>query len=110
MQLYNRPWYEALDAGGRTTSTNHRMAVPAADETVQVVISALDVGAPNWLDTEGRAEVLATIRWWRPPAPPVVRAEVLPLAEVPGAGSVDAAGRADERRRRLAHIVRRYRT
>lgn len=110
VQLYNRPWYEALDAGGRTTSTNHRMAVSDADGRILVVVSATDPGSPNWLDTEGRDEVLATIRWWRPGRAPVVTVDVRPLADVPGAGVVGSAEREDQRRRRLAHVNRRYRT
>jgi hypothetical protein len=110
VQLYNRPWYEALDAGGRTTSTNHRMAVLDADGRIHVVVSAVDPGSPNWLDTEGRDEVLATIRWWRAERQPVVTAAVLSLADVPGAGVVGPDEREDQRRRRLAHVNRRYRT
>jgi len=110
VQLYNRPWYEALDAGGRTTSTNHRMAEPDADGRVHVVISAVDPGSPNWLDTEGRDEVLATIRWWRVDREPVLRSVVCPLDAVPGAGLVGPVQREEQRRRRLAHVNRRYRT
>jgi len=86
------------------------MATVDTDGSVRVVISARDVGAPNWLDTEGRDEVLATIRWWRPDRPPRVRSEVVPVTEVPGAGRVDAATRAGERRVRAAHTAWRYRT
>jgi hypothetical protein len=110
VQLYNRPWYEALDAAGRTTSTNHRMAVPDAEGVVRVVISADDPGSPNWLDTEGRVDVLASLRWWRPGRLPVVRAEVVPLADAPGAGTVSAEQRDAERRRRASHLAWRYRT
>jgi hypothetical protein len=110
VQLYNRPWYEALDAGGRTTSTNHRMAVPDADGRIRVVVAAVDPGSPNWLDTEGRAQVLATLRWWRPERLPVVTAEVVALGDAPGAGRVGPAEREEQRRLRLAHVNRRYRT
>ena len=112
VQLYNRPWYEALDAAGRTTSTNHRMAVPDADGRIRVVVAATDPGSPNWLDTEGRDQVLATLRWWRPERLPVVVAEVVPLAEAPGAGQVH---RPSERERAAPRAAgprsnRRYRT
>ena len=110
VQLYVRPWYEALDAYGRVTSTNHRTAVAEPGGRVPVVIAGVDPGSPNWLDTEGRAEVLATIRWWRPDRAPVVRAEVVPLAEVPGAGALDRPARDEQRRRRAAHLAWRYRT
>ena len=110
LQLYVRPWYEALDAYGRTTSTNHRMAVPDADGRIRAVVSSADPGSPNWLDTEGRAEVLATIRWWRPGRQPVVRAEVVPVGDAPGAGTVDEAARDEQRRRRADYLAWRYRT
>jgi hypothetical protein len=109
VQLYNRPWYEALDPA-RPTNTNHRMASVDDDGAVRVVISARDVGAPNWLDTEGRDRVLATIRWWRPDRPPAVSSEVVAVVDAPGAGSVDVEARAEQRRRRAAHTAWRYRT
>ena len=108
VQLYNRPWYEALDFAYRSTSTNHRMAAAGADGTVRVVISARDTGAANWLDTEGREAVLATVRWWNAPVPPSVRAQVIPLAQV--SGPVSADERRDQVRRRTAHAAWRYRT
>ena len=103
VQLYNCPWYEALDWANRTTSTNHRLVAPGP-----LVVSATDTGAPNWLDTEGRDRVLCTARWWRPPNLPSVDARVVPLADV--AGPVTPDERAAEVRRRAAHAAWRYRT
>ena len=54
--------------------------------------------------------MLATLRWWRPERLPVVAAEVVPLAEAPGAGRVTPVEREQQRRLRLAHVNRRYRT
>ena len=88
VQLYNRPWYEALDFANRVTSTNHRLAERDPDGKVRVVIAARDPGVANWLDTQGREQVLATVRWWRPERPPVVAAGVCRLADVPGRGVV----------------------
>ncbi len=108
VQLYNRPWYEALDFAYRSTSTNHRMAERAADGTVRVVIAARDTGAPNWLDTECREAVLATVRWWNAPAPPTVQARVVPVAEI--SGPVGADQRSAQIRRRAIHAAWRYRS
>jgi hypothetical protein len=108
VQLYNRPWYEALDFAYRSTSTNHRMAAREDDGTVRIVIAARDAGAANWLDTEGRDAVLATVRWWNAPASPTVRATVVPASEAQGPVGPDQ--RRAQIRRRAAHAAWRYRT
>jgi hypothetical protein len=108
VQLYNRPWYEALDFAYRSTSTNHRMADRATDGTVTVVIAARDTGAANWLDTEGRDDVLATVRWWNAPQTPTVRAKVVPVADVNG--PIGADERRARIRRRALHAAWRYRS
>jgi hypothetical protein len=108
VQLYNRPWYEALDFAYRSTSTNHRMAERAADGSVSVVIAARDMGAANWLDTEGRDAVLATVRWWNPVAAPSVSAQVVPVSDV--GGPVSADDRRAQIRRRALHAAWRYRS
>ena len=108
VQLYNRPWYEALDFANRATSVNHRLASIDNDGMVRVVIANRDTGVANWLDTEGRAEVLATVRWWRPPSVPHVKASVVPTGDVTGDITPDA--RRDQIRQRAAHAAWRYRT
>jgi hypothetical protein len=108
VQLYNRPWYEALDFAYRSTSTNHRMAERADDGTVSVVIAERDTGAANWLDTESREAVLATVRWWNAEAAPSVRTRVVPIADV--SGPVTAEQRRAQVRRRALHAAWRYRS
>jgi hypothetical protein len=108
VQLYNRPWYEALDFANRVTSTNHHLAEREADGSVRVVIAGRDPGVANWLDTEGRDAVLATVRWWRPAGTPALRSSIRPLIEV--MGSFDAERRREQIRRRRAHAAWRYRT
>jgi hypothetical protein len=115
VMLYNCAWYEALDFATRVTSLNHRQVQHDADGRVRIVVSNTDPGVANWLDTEGRAEVLATIRWFRPPAQPTVRAQLVPRARLtehlpPGTATVDAPARRDQVRRRAAHTAWRYRT
>ena len=115
IQLYSRHWYEALDFRYRTTSTNHRQARRDAAGRICVVIAAGDPGWPDWLDTEGRDEVLATIRWWHPAAAARVTSEVLPASELagrlpPDIPRMDPAARREQIRRRAAHAAWRYRT
>ena len=79
------------------------------------MIAGRDPGSANWLDTQGRAEVLTTARWFRPPAPPTIHAEVVPFAKLAdhlpdGHPMVDADARAAEIRGRSAHVAWRYRT
>jgi hypothetical protein len=114
-QLYSRHWYEALDFRYRSSTTNHRLAARGADGRVYAVIAADEPGWPNWLDTQGRAEVLATLRWWHPRTTPQVSYEIVPLEQLdgklpPDVPRIDAAARAEEIRNRAAHAAWRYRT
>jgi hypothetical protein len=115
VMLYNRSWYEALDFANRVTSLNHRQVQTNADGTVRIVVANTDPGVANWLDTEGRTEVLATIRWFRPPAQPTVHAQVVPRAQLADylprdTATVDVQARRDEIARRAAHAAWRYRS
>jgi hypothetical protein len=110
IQLYNRAWYEALDFRHRLTCLNHRLACRGRDDRVRIVIAGEDPACANWLDTEGRREVLATIRWWHPPDTPTVAQRVVPRDAVPDLPAVSAEQRAQEINRRTAHTAWRYRT
>ncbi len=112
---YTRGWYEPLDYATRVTSRNHRQVTADGDGLVRVVLAGRDPGTANWLDTEGRAEVLTTVRWFRPPRDPMVRAEVVPFGQLAahlpaGHPMVDVDGRAEEIRGRAAHVAWRFRT
>jgi hypothetical protein len=112
---YSRAWYEPLDYATRVTSRNHRQVVADDDGLVRIVLAGRDPGAANWLDTEGRPEVLTTVRWFRPPETPTVRTEVAALAELPAKlpgdhPTVTADARRDEIAARTAHVSWRYRT
>jgi hypothetical protein len=110
IQLYNRAWYEALDFRHRLTCLNHRLACRSHDDSVRIVITGRDPGRANWLDTEGRDEVLATIRWWHPPDTPTVVQRVVPTDELPDLPPVTSPQRQEEISRRTAHTAWRYRT
>jgi hypothetical protein len=101
IQLYSRPWYEALDFANRLTCLNHALIEPGP-----IVIAGSDPGGANWLDTEGRAEVLCTVRWWRAATAPVVDAQLVPLTDL----DLPPVDRREQIRRRSAHIAWRYRT
>lgn len=109
VQLYNRPWYEALDFANRVTCLNHRLARVDDDGTVRIVVANRDPGVANWLDTEGRTDVLATVRWWRPAATPRLEHAVVPLRSL-DLPTVDPEARQEDIRRRSSHIAWRYRT
>jgi hypothetical protein len=115
VMLYNRTWYEALDFATHITSLNHRQVAVDGDGRVRVVIAGFDPGVANWLDTQGRDEVLATIRWFRPPATPTVGATLVPGGSLDGALPSDTARVDPDARRaqisaRAAHTAWRYRT
>jgi len=109
IQLYNRVWYEPLDFAHRVTGLNHRQV--RGSGPVRVVIAGTDPGVANWLDTEGRDEVLATIRWWRPTSGPTVRSWLTTLDALPaGLDVLDRDGRRDQVAARTAHVGWRFRT
>jgi hypothetical protein len=101
IQLYTRPWYEALDFANRLTCVNHALVEPGP-----IVVAGRDPGGANWLDTEGRDRVLCTVRWWRVATTPAVEARVVALSEL----DLPPVDRVEQVRRRAAHVARRYRT
>ena len=112
---YTPTWYEPLDYATRVTSRNHRQVVADTDGLVRVVLAGTDTGTANWLDTGGRPDVLTTARWFRPPEPPPIRSEIVPLADLAAHlpddhPRVGPDARADELRARAAHVSWRYRT
>ena len=57
------PWAESYEYRYSQVCTNQALARPNPDGSWTVVISARDPGVPNWLDTGGRLEGFALIRW-----------------------------------------------
>jgi hypothetical protein len=115
IQVYNRAWYESLDLANRQTSLNHRLAHHSADGAIRVVIAGRDPGAPNWIDTEGRQEVMATMRWWHAPSQPSLRQEIVKLDDLrrrlpDDTPVLDTDARHEQIRRRAAHVSWRFHT
>ena len=113
LQLYNRAWYESLDFANRITHTNEALVTRGADGTAQIVVSATDPGTANWIDTEGREEVMATSRWTRPPGVPQISTKVVAVADLPSVGLppiVSPEDRQAQIAQRRAHVAWRYHT
>lgn len=113
VQLYSRAWYEPLDQANRVTHLNEKLAVREPDGSVQVVVSGSDPMVPNWLDTEGREEVMATSRWTRPAQAPSITASVVSLSDlysIVQAPRLNGAERQHQIEQRRAHVAWRYHT
>lgn len=109
LQLYSRAWYEPLDFAERPTHTNDAIVTRNPDGSATLVICAGDPGHPNWLDTEGRVEVMATSRWTRPAGTPTISARVTSRDRLPPPTVAPPARRAQVASRR-AHVAWRYHT
>jgi hypothetical protein len=83
-------WHECFDVRrGRSSSTNTG-ATRRPDGSVRFVVSGLDPGVPNWLDTGQRRRGFMVFRWLDNPSPPPVGARVVPLTAVAGLDGQDA--------------------
>jgi hypothetical protein len=115
LQLYSLGWFEAPGVGFRTTSINHRQAVPSSDGRVRAVLAHRDPGVPNWIDTQDRLEALVTLRsFWVSSEPNMPSTRVVKFDDVREAlpadtGVVTVEERAAELAGRQAHIATRFR-
>ncbi|TZG27725.1 DUF1214 domain-containing protein [Sphingomonas montanisoli] len=108
LQLYMREWYEPLDHVNRITNLNEAMAARDADGSVRIVISARDPGVANWLDTEGRVEVMATSRWTKPEGMPAITTQRVKLSDLDALGlgpTIDAEARHQQIEARRSHLA-----
>lgn len=111
-------WFSSLEYANRQTSLSWDQSVPAADGTCWYVISAVDPGVPNWLDTTGRRRGFVLVRYDGTGGAPFddaqqPTAKVVPLAlldDVLPAGTPRVGP--DDRRAALAarrrHVQHRY--
>jgi hypothetical protein len=109
LQLYLRHWYEPLDFANRVTHLNEVMVEREPDGSARLVIAATDPGVPNWLDNEGRAEVMATSRWTKCHTPPTIDSSVVKLGDLDHSGQVSTEDRRAVIARRASHVASRYR-
>lgn len=64
------PWCESYDYRFARTCLNNESAVRSPNGDWRLVIAAEDPGVPNWLDTGGRREGKALLRWCLAPGAP----------------------------------------
>ncbi len=98
----------------RPASTN-KLAHHSTDGAIRIVIAGSDPGVPNWIDTEARGEVMATMRWWHAPTQPSLKQEVVKLTDLRRSlpdhtPQVDTEDRDQQMRRRAAHVAWRFHT
>jgi len=116
-QLYRMGTFELVDPVGRCTSRNHRQLAISDDGRVRLLLSPVDVGVANWLDTAGRDTGLCTLRWFWPAGDddPDPRSEVVKVNDVVARLPSDTALATAEQRQaelaaRRAHLAWRFRT
>jgi len=84
-------WGVSPDYGEHQCSLNNHQAVKNADGSITVVLSALDPGVANWVDTSGLEEGFIMLRWQglprqsNPAAGPAVKSQVVKWAELQSA-------------------------
>ncbi len=115
IQPYNAGWFEALDYRNRQTTINNAQAEVGGDGLIQVVISSVDPGVANWIDTAGQAEGQLIYRWiWADdataaaaPATPAPACVVVSLSDLGPGTPVDRAAIVRARRTSVARRHRR---
>jgi hypothetical protein len=112
-------WGVTPDYGEHQCSLNNRQAIPNANGSITVVLSALDPGVANWVDTSGLEEGFIMLRWQRLPRhpnaddEPGVKSQVVKWAELqsflpPGLKRVSPEERRAGLAKRKAAFERRF--
>jgi hypothetical protein len=111
-------WWSSLEYGNRQTSLTAEQTRPSTDGSFTYVLSGVDPGVANWLDTTGRRRGVAMLRFdgmrsaeFDPDLRPTAR--VVPLAELPvelppGDHAVTPSERATTIAARRRHVQRRF--
>ncbi len=74
------PWMESYDYRYTTTALNNKNAQTTPSGSWELIISPVDPGLPNWLDTGGRLEGYMLVRWVLADGPPHPTAEIISIA------------------------------
>jgi hypothetical protein len=61
----NNYWMESLDYRYFPISINKHTAVMGSDGKIKIIVSAINPGLPNWIDTCGHPEGTMCLRWYR---------------------------------------------
>ncbi|WP_238997184.1 hypothetical protein [Mycolicibacterium sp. CBMA 361] len=110
-------WGESLDYANHVCSLNGFQTEPDLDGHLRYIVTGLDPGVPNWLDTAGHSQGFLTVRWTyaEPPAElPTATVTLISRDEVrkhlpETTRTVSAAERREQIRIRQQHVQRRYR-
>lgn len=106
-------WGEALDFANFSSSTNGAQAQTSGDGVVRIVISHVDPGVPNWLDTAGHREGMIFYRYHLAKTRPVPTARVVALEDLAtllpdGTPTVTPEARSSQIDARRAAVARRW--
>lgn len=74
--------YETTDWYNNHSSLNDAQAKPDADGVLRIVVSAVDPGVANWLDTAGHAQGLIQGRWFDCDSQPLPSVRKVAVADV----------------------------
>jgi hypothetical protein len=115
LQLATLGWFEQVAPVHRITSINQHQAIPSEDGLVRFVLSHVDPGVPNWLDTGDHPDGLLTYRWFWPESDPSPTTRVVRTADVleslpADTSTVNEASRRREIQARKTHLAWRFRT
>ncbi|MEW9855455.1 DUF1214 domain-containing protein [Novosphingobium sp. M1R2S20] len=110
----NDPYYNAIEYVYRLSSTNGHCAKVSSDGKFRAVLSLVDPGVPNWLDTAGFTEGTIYGRWYdcdSRPTPTLTRVKFAELRDhlPPETPQVSPEERAEELRTRVRGCQRRRR-
>ena len=78
----NNYWMESLDYRYHRIHTNKHLAHYEDDGSVRIVVSHVDPGLPNWLETTGHTSGTMCFRWIRADEPVQPSTQVIKLAEL----------------------------
>ena len=113
VQLGNN-WFQSMDYQYRQTSLNSAQAVVDSDGRIRVVVSHVDPGVANWLDTAGHSDGVIYYRWnmaERVPGVPLIqRVKLADLDALLPADTarVSPAQRAQALQQRAQDVARRF--
>jgi len=82
IQTYMLDWMQPLDFTNHTTSLNDAQIRVDWDGKVRLVLTDVDPGIQNWLDTTGLPRGLVTYRYVRPRSSPAPTSKVVRLDEL----------------------------
>ena len=111
--VHHRLRLDSGDFASRPTSLNMSQAFTDGDGRLRIVVSAVDPGVPNWIDTEDRSEGMLVYRSIGTRTRPVPDTTVVRIADVrahvPASHpAVDPATRRAQLARRRAAVLSRY--